>query len=210
MRSSDADRAAAASAAVDAAARMRRFDPGPMAELRRMTPENPAPAFWRVAVDHRIMQYGQPAHRDWVTILRLLALLTPKGDPPLVHDGPEAGQRVRPRLHDPRRPLGQVLCDGGDPDWKPTRTPADGVVSERRLVMLLATRGQARADALERAVRMIARGVGTASNGKRLHGIDVTQIAAAILWPDQTALIAEAYFKRLDRAARAQLQENQT
>lgn len=41
-------------------------------------------------------------------------------------------------------------------------------------------------------------------------GVDVTQIAAAILWPADTAPIAEAYFRRLDQVARAQSEESQT
>jgi CRISPR system Cascade subunit CasB len=178
-------------AAIGAAKEMQRLDPGPMAELRRMQPDNPAPAFWRVAVRHDTMR---KQNRDkWVHILRILALLTPKGEAP--PDG-------RPPLHDYKRPLGEVLCDGGDPDWKPQGTPPDGVFSERRLVQLLATRREARRVALERAARMIAAKRNPAS------GIDVTQVARAILWPEDTAPIAEAYFRRLDRAARAQSEES--
>lgn len=45
---------------------------------------------------------------NWVPILRILALLTPKGEAP-----PER----RPLLHNKARPFGRVLCDGGDPGW---------------------------------------------------------------------------------------------
>lgn len=186
-----ADLAAAAAAALAAASEMQRLDPGPMAELRRMTPDAPAPAFWRLAVRHRAMT-GSPERRaDWVQILKILALLTPKGAP-----------EGRPPLHAYKRPLGAVLCDGGDPDWKPQGTPPDGVFSERRLVQFMATRGKARGEGLERAARMIAAKRNPAS------GIDVTQITFALLWPTYAApLIAEAYFKRLDSAARAPSEE---
>lgn len=183
-----ADLAAAAAAALAAAAEMQRLDPGPMAELRRMTPDDPAPAFWRLAVRHPAMTERRA---DWVQVLKILAILTSKGAP-----------EGRLPLHDRKRPLGEVLCDGGDPDWRPHGTPPDGVFSERRLVQLLATRGNARFVALERAARMIAAKRNPAS------GIDVTQIAEAILWPERTAPIAEAYFRRLDRAARDPSEES--
>lgn len=185
-----ADLAAAAAAALAAAEEMQRLDPGPMAELRRMTPDAPAPAFWRLAVRHRAMTERRAG---WIHILKILALLTPKGAP-----------EGRPPLHAYERPLGKVLCDGGDPDpkWRPQGTPPDGVFSERRLVQLLATRGKARFVALERAARMIA------AKREPASGIDVTQIAFALLWPEvANPIIAEAYFKRLDTTARATSEE---
>ena len=184
-RPDPAERSAAASAAIDAADKMRWLDPGEMAALRRMTEEKPAAAYWRVAVKHKIMTRDDAARRDWTAILRILAILTPKGE------APPGG---RPALHDAARALGRVLCDGGDPDW-PARgiQPEDGVFSQRRLVQFLATRGPARLVALERAARVVAAQRNPAS------GIDVTQIAAALLWPSYTAPIAEAYFCRLDR-----------
>lgn len=186
-----ADLAAAAAAALAAASEMQRLDPGPMAELRRMSPDDPAPAFWRLAVRHRAMTASPERRADWVRILRILALLTPKGAP-----------EGRLPLHDTKRPLGAVLCDGGDPGWRPQGTPPDGVFSERRLVQLLATRGEARAEALERAARMIS------AKRDPKSGIDVPQIAFALLWPAYaTPLIAEAYFRRLDRATRAPSEE---
>lgn len=178
-----------ASAAIAAVHEMRHFSTGAMAELRRMDAANPAAAFWRIAVRNRIMMDDQP---NWVTILRILALLTPKGEPP-----PEG----RPLLHNPARPFGRVLCDGGDPTWQPQGDNPDGVVGERRLMQLLATRGPARAVALERAARRLAPRIQPGS------GVDVAQIALALLDPDDTASIASAYFRRLDGATRTASEE---
>lgn len=186
----DPRRRAFAAAAISAARAMRHLSTGAMAELRRMDAANPAPAFWRIAVRSQTMMDD---HASWVTILRILALLTPKGEPP------PAG---RPLLHNQARPFGRVLCDGGDPQWQPHGDNADGIVSERRLVQLLATRGPARAVALERVARMLA---------PRIHpgsGVDVAQIALALLDPDDTATIPKAYFRRLDGVIRTASEEN--
>ncbi|WP_295048841.1 hypothetical protein [uncultured Paracoccus sp.] len=120
-------------------------------------------------------------------ILRILALLTPKGEPP---------PGGRPLLHNAARPLGRVLCDGGDPGWQPQGDSPDGVFSERRLVQLLATRGPARAVALERAARILAPRIQPGT------GVNVAQIALALLDPGDTAPIARAYFLRLDGVTR--------
>ena len=186
----DPRRRAIAAAAISAARAMRHLSTGAMAELRRMDAANPAPAFWRLAVRSPVMMDNQAG---WVTILRILALLNPKGEPP-----PEG----RPLLHNGARPLGRVLCDGGDPGWQPEGDNPDGVVSERRLVQLLATRGAARAVALERAARMLAPRIQPGS------GIDVAQVALALLEPDDTATIARAYFRRLDGATRTASEED--
>ena len=180
----DPERRAIAAAAISAAHEMRPLSTGAMAELRRMDAANPAPAFWHIAVRSPQMTRDLP---NWVVILRILALLTPKGEAP-----PEG----RLSLHDPKRPFGRVLCDGGDPGWRPEGENPDGVFGERRLVQLLATRGAARAVALERAARMLASRIQPGS------GVNVAQIALALLDPADTATIAEAYFRRLDGAIR--------
>lgn len=185
----DPERRAIAAAAISAARTMRHLSTGAMAELRRMDATNPAPAFWRIAVQSPAMTSNLP---EWVTILRILALLTPKGDSP--PDG-------RPLLHSGARPFGRVLCDGGDPGWIPQGENPDGVFGERRLVQLLATRGPARAVALERAARMLAPRIQPGS------GVDVAQIALALLNPADTTTIAAAYFRRLDGAIRTSPEE---
>ena len=78
-------------------------------------------------------------------------------------------------IHDPKRAFGAALADAG--------------LSEARLARLLAARGPARHDALERAIRMLARKGG---------GLDVTYLARAILWPDDTSRLARNYYHQLD------------
>lgn len=78
-------------------------------------------------------------------------------------------------IHDPSRALGAALADAG--------------LSETRFARLLAARGPSRTAALERAIRMMA------SNG---GGLDVTDLAHAILWPDDTSRFARSYYKQLD------------
>lgn len=189
MTRPDLEWRAIAAAALHAARGMRHLSPGGMAELRRMDAETPAPALWRIAVRCPVMLAD---HANWVTLLRIFALLVPKGELP-----PEG----RPKLHNRKRPFGEVLCDGGDPGWTPQGDNPDGVLSERRLMQLLASRGPARAVALERAVRMLANRMQPGT------GVDVTQIALALLDPTDTTAIARAYFSRLDHASRAPSQE---
>lgn len=78
-------------------------------------------------------------------------------------------------IHDPKRALGAALADAG--------------LSEARLARLLAARGPSREAALERAIRMMARKGG---------GLDVTDLARAILWPDDTSRLARSYYHQLD------------
>ena len=167
-------------AAVGAAHALRLLDPGSLAELRRMEPGIAAPAFWRLAARYP----GSIGARtgEWVEIIRILAILTPKGDP-----------EGRPALHDANRALGAVLCDGGDPGWSGDRA----ALSERRLAQLLAARGPARMVALTRAARALAR------SRPPQAGLDVRGIAWAILNPTGTARIAEQYYRRLDRSTAA-------
>lgn len=168
-------------AAIAVAQCTQQLAPGPLAELRRMSASG-APAFWRLAAQHPKTIAGAK-QADWMNVVRMIAILTPKGDPP----------KRRP-LHDRNRRLGAVLCDGGDPDpaWQP---PAK--FSERRLTQLVAARGAQRAALLERAVRALAR--------TRLpdSGVSVTDLARAVLvGQDHAALLAAPYYRRLDRAER--------
>ena len=164
-----------------AAAFLQHLESGELAKLRR-SPE--APAFWRLAARHPDTIGRQDREMEWGAIIRILALLTPKGDP--------AG---RPRLHDPSRPLGAVLCNGGDPNWPAgAGGPPRPIFSERRLQHLLASRGKQRSEALERAARMLS------TRMKASSGIDVTDIAAALLAPEDKRRIAAAYYNELDRA----------
>lgn len=154
--------------------------PGPLAELRRLS-ESGAPAFWRLASQHPATIGGARQTR-WMDIVRMIAILTPKGEP-----------TKRPPLHDWDRRLGEVLCDGGDPspEWKGPPT-----FSERRLTQLIAARGAQRAALLVRAVRALAR------TRPPDAGINVTDLAWAVLKEDDAALLAAPYYRRLDRAER--------
>ena len=167
-----------AAAALSAAADIQRLSPGALADLRRMGPAG-APAFWRLAA-RSPANIGRPdKQEDWMAIVRILAILTPKGEP-----------EKRTRLHDPGRKLGEVLCDGGDPAWTGRPRPVFG---ERRLTQLMAARGAQRAKLLERAARFL-------EPGARLN---VPDIAYALLNPTEARLLAKPYYRRLDRAERA-------
>ncbi len=107
-------------------AEMLALAPGPLAELRRMEPGGAgSAAYWRLA--SRCGFLHADAER-WLRIVKIMAILTPKGE-----------RQPSDRLHDPDRPLGAVLCDGGDPAWQPPhRDNPDGVLPEKRLARFLA------------------------------------------------------------------------
>ena len=110
-------------------------DSGERAAARRMGQEG-APVFWRLAAQFDIPRTEE---EKWRGITKALAFLTPASTDESVH---EAG-----------RYFGAVLADGGDRLARLEKP----VISEQRLARLLTTRGSARCDALERAVRMLAR-----------------------------------------------------
>lgn len=111
----------------------------------------------------QVARLGIPAQQeaDWRLFTRLVALMTPASRTTSTHDADRA--------------LGAALADAG--------------LSEARLARLLAARGPSREDALERAIRMMARKGG---------GLDVTDLARAILWPDDTSRLARSYYHQLD------------
>ncbi len=155
--------------------------PGELAELRRMKTKSGARLFWQLSAQHDRIA-NQP--EKWATIVRMLALLTPTGDP-----------ETKESVHDGKCPLGAVLCDGGGTG--PVERP---LLSEIRLMRLLAARGAARLDALERAVRMLAR--------RNQIKLDAAELAWAVIAPEHaTTKIAKAYYKRLDTTAKDQATE---
>ena len=176
-------REAHSTAAVGAATMLQHLDPGPLAELRRMTPERSAPVFWRLVAQHPDTIGRRKDEESWTHIVSILAILTPKGDP-----------ATRPCLHDQRRRLGEVLCDGGDPDpdWAGPRP----LVSESRLARLMSARGLQRALLLRHAVRMLVQ-------NRHDVGINVADIALTILHPAEGRRLSEPYYRRLDRAESA-------
>ena len=163
--------------------------PGPLAELRRMD-EDGAPCFWRLAARHPTTIGNRRRQHDWIAIVRMIAVLTPKGDPD-----------QRPPLHDPARRLGAVLCDGGDPDpeWSGPRPQ----LSERRVTQLIAARRPQRAVLLQRAVRALAR------SRPPDAGVNVVDLAWAVLKPTDSRQLADSYYRRLDTMER-RLDTNQT
>lgn len=171
-------------AILGAAKQIQHLEPGALAELRRMEAERIAPAFWRLAARHPDT-IGQPGNQGiWMAIVRLIAILTPKGDP-----------EKRSPLHDSKRRLGAVLCDGGDPAWPPPGSPRPAL-SERRLIQLLAARGSQREVLLTRVVRAVAR--------SRVpdRGVNLVDLALVLLKPTDGRLLAEPYYSRLDWAER--------
>ena len=98
---------------------------------------------------------------EWRLFARLVALMTPASRSTSIHDS--------------KRALGAALADAG--------------LSEARLGRLLAARGSSRDDALERAIRLMARKGGN---------LNVTDLARAILWPDDTGRLARSYYHQLD------------
>ena len=185
-----------AEAATHAAAILQHLDPGQLAELRRMNNETGAPAFWRLVAKHPDTIGRRDNQEQWMEIIRIFAILTPKGRRRngLGASGEEPD--LREHLHNPRRRLGEVLCDGGIPD--PHWPPKDGgtprpMLSEFRLAKLLAARGQQRSVLLKHAAQMILR-------SRQDIGINVADIALVLLQPGDGRRLAEPYYRRLDRA----------
>jgi CRISPR system Cascade subunit CasB len=161
--------------------------PGPVAELRRMEIGGPgAPAYWRLAKECRFLDSNPDL---WMRIVAIMAILTSKGK-----------RRGNDRLHDPRRRLGVVLCDGADPGW-PGDARGDAprpFLSETRLARLFALPAGQRGEAIARIARMLATRRDPAS------GVNCVEIAALLLSPDNERNlqnIARDYYRRLDAAA---------
>ena len=125
-----------------------------------------------------------------MAVLRMLVRLTP------LHLAP--GQR--PSLHNPVRPLGALLCDGGDAkDWAMTTDPRP-FLSERRLAWLIAARGARRLQLLERAVTGLARRAALHTGRDSTRGLDLRDLATAALGTTAPRRLAEPYYGVLERA----------
>lgn len=162
--------------------------PGPLAELRRMEVSGPgAPAYWRLARECGFLD-GSPDL--WMRIAAIMAILTPKGK-----------RRENDRLHDSKRRLGAVLCDGADPGW-PGDARGDDLrpfLSETRLARFLAQPAGQRGEAIARIARMLA------ARRDPARGVNCIEIAVLLLSPDNERNlqnVAHDYYKRLDDAAR--------
>ncbi len=163
--------------------RLLKLDTGDLAELRRMEIGGAGPmAYWRLAAECGFLD---SEFENWMRIVQILAILTPKGD-----------RKSTDRLHDPGRPLGRVFCDGGDPDWK-TSADSRPFVSETRLARLLAAPILQREEALTRFARMLA------AKRDRASGVNCVEIAALLLFsnPERNQQnLARAYYRRLNSA----------
>ncbi|MCV2445697.1 hypothetical protein E3D03_000300 [Paracoccus sp. DMF] len=124
--------------------------------------------FWRLVTRHGITLGEED---KWRRITKLLALLTPAS-------ATEARHRAG-------RKFGAVLADGG----AETARLDEAALSEQRLARLLAARGPARLEAIERAIRALAR---------QQPCIDAPNSAWAVLREDGRDL-ARDYYARLDR-----------
>lgn len=168
--------------------------PGSLAELRRMEPEGAGtPIFWRMAAEYG---FRDADLATWKRVIRILALLTPSGN-----------RNSEVRLHERKRRLGTVLCDGGDPAWPPAGSNATPVFSEQRLARLLAIPAAQRGESLERIARMLAHSRTPQS------GVNCNDIACLLLYPDKAAHLEDValhYYARLDRAANPSKNEKGT
>lgn len=121
----------------------------------------------------QVARLGIPRWQEdgWLRFTRLVAFLTPASRETSIHDG--------------KRPLGAVLHEAG--------------LSEQRLARLLAARGASRDDALERAIRMIAR---------KTTGLSVVDLARAVFWPEDASPLARAYYKQSDHSQTEDIQND--
>lgn len=179
-------------AAFAAAQAIRRMKPGPLADMRRMETPNGAPGFWRLAAQHPDTIGRKALQNEWIAILRIMAILTPKGDPDTRGDVKH------------RQPLGRVLCDGGDQDWGRGETDRQPIISETRLAQLLAKRGPHMAVTLERTLRGVARKLPAEVQ------VEPQDIAWTVLNPARTDFIARTYYTRLDGADATAKEETPT
>ncbi|ETD81601.1 hypothetical protein U716_10560 [Rhodobacter capsulatus B6] len=129
--------------------------------------------FWR-QVAHLGITPGQEAL--WLRFTRAIALLTPATETDTIHIS--------------GRKLGAVLADGGNAGAPIGGDAAKPVISEQRLARLLCMRGEARAEALERMIRMISRA---------RPRLDVVSLAWAFLNPSSDRL-ARDYYTRPDHS----------
>ena len=167
---------------------MKQLGTGPLAELRRMAVDGPGTTdFWRLAGFCGFLE-DQNRTDAWMRIVKIMAILTPKGEP---------ADRLPP--HNKSRSLGTVLCDGGHDPWPTAGAAARPFLSETRLARFLAQRPEQRAETLERQARALA------TRRDPQIGINCADIAALLVYPDNESHhlrnLARTYYRRLDSAA---------
>jgi CRISPR system Cascade subunit CasB len=173
------------------AAAMLKLGPGELARLRRMDVlEAGEIEYWHLAASFGFIESKHDGrhHDKWRLIVKLIALLCAKGAPD-----------KRGVLHDYKRHLGAVLCDGGK-EWPPKGVAAQDVkpvFSEARLARFLGASDELRNDQLESMIRWLA-GI-----RDKDQGVNCCDLAALILSKNQSEnlrRIAESYYSRLDKA----------
>lgn len=104
------------------------FPSGDLAELRRLRPQNPPPAFWRLLVDRtpKDMRTGAAAERRWAVLMQGMAIMAPN-------------------VHAPKRSLGRALAAVGSQD-----------TAEARLLRLLRSQGEQLEDQIRILARQLA------------------------------------------------------
>ena len=107
---------------------------------------------------------------------------------------------LRPNLHNPARPLGALLCDGGDATAWLTTIGDRPFLSERRLAWLIAARGARRIQLLERATAGLARRLALHAGQDVTRGLDLRDLATASLGTIPARRLAEPYYAVLERA----------
>ena len=125
-----------------------------------------------------------------MAILRMLVRLTPLHLPP----------DQRPDLHNPARPLGAVLCDGGAARQWPAAPDARPLLSERRLAQLIDAQGARRRQLLERAITILGREAALLREPDGTRGLDLRDVAAAALGTLPPRRLAEPYYAVFERA----------
>lgn len=178
------------------------LDPGPLADLRRLSldgDDHGTPYFWRLASRHRLRGPNLPT---WARIVRIMAILTPKG-----RDDRKRSPHEAKAKGNGWRGLGTALCDGGDRNWPGSGEAPRPVFSEQRLARLLAAKGETRAELMERAVRMLA---ARKPADARLDCVGLARFLAFPDDPQHVRDIARDYYTRLDRAEHAATDDDAT
>ncbi len=151
-----------------------RLESGPAASLRRgPLAGSGSAAFWHLMAANGI----HPGHRKlehWATVIRAIAILTPKG-----RDDPGSLKRSP---HDGSNPMGTALHQAG--------------ISQLRLARLLSARGRMRRDLVVRTCRRLA--------AKDPVRFDLRTLARFVLFEDESAArwVARHYYAARFRAAK--------
>jgi CRISPR system Cascade subunit CasB len=173
---------ALARAVVRLAGEIARAEPGALAALRRMDPQDgpwPAP-FWRLLHACGLREAWGAAEdtaQDWAWVVHALALLTPTGR-----------DEAKAMAHEPGLRLGAVL--------------AEADVSEARLARLLAAGQAQRRIALVRVCRRLAQ------TDARVDAVALARLLLQRMPEKPLRRLADQYYAALDAAARRASEES--